>query len=247
MRKTTPANIKLTLYGKPIELELSAPAEKVTPVAILPALHRINNTFVETAVEVFVADGATISCQAGCGACCRQVVPLAEFEAYQIAGLVEQIPEPKRSAIKQRFADGCAKLDEIDWLGQLERMLAEGTTHEAVQTHALRYFHSGVACPFLEAESCSIHPVRPLACREYLVTSPAEHCRNPTPEHVKHIELKFQVSKIVRKLWRTNHIKDLDSVPMIYALKWVKRHPNQFPKKRGQDWLREFFNYLANP
>lgn len=148
MRKTTPANIKLTLYGKPIELELSAPAEKVTPVAILPALHRINNAVVETAVEVFVADNETISCQAGCGACCRQVVPLAEFEAYQIAGLVEQMPEPKRSAIKQRFADGCAKLDEIDWLGQLERMLAEGTTHEAVQTHALRYFHSGVACPF---------------------------------------------------------------------------------------------------
>ncbi|QSA99364.1 YkgJ family cysteine cluster protein [Methylomonas sp. EFPC1] len=247
MSKTTPANVKLTLYGKPIELKFSAPTEKVTPVAMLPALHRINNTFVETAVAAFVTDQETISCQAGCGACCRQVVPLAEFEAYQIAGVVEQLPEPRRSTVKQRFSDACEKLDAIQWLSRLEQMLAEGTNHEAVEQHALTYFQQGVPCPFLEAESCSIHPVRPLACREYLVTSPAEHCQNPTPEHVRHIELKFQVSKIVRKLWRTSHIKDLDSVPMIYALQWVKKHPNQFPKKRGEAWLREFFDYMANP
>jgi Fe-S-cluster containining protein len=34
-------------------------------------------------------------------------------------------------------------------------------------------------CPFLEDESCSIHPDRPLVCREYLVTSPAELCAGP--------------------------------------------------------------------
>ena len=39
-------------------------------------------------------------------------------------------------------------------------------------------------CPFLEEESCSIHPDRPLVCREYLVTSPAELCAGPTQEGV---------------------------------------------------------------
>ena len=42
----------------------------------------------------------------------------------------------------------------------------------------------GVPCPFLEDESCSIHPERPLVCREYLVTSPAALCAGPTQEGV---------------------------------------------------------------
>jgi hypothetical protein len=44
----------------------------------------------------------------------------------------------------------------------------------------VRYFLQGVACPFLEAESCGIHPDRPLACREYLVTS-RRPLRHPGP------------------------------------------------------------------
>ena len=46
------------------------------------------------------------------------------------------------------------------------------------------YFALGIPCPFLEEESCSIHPDRPLVCREYLVTSPAELCAGPTQEGV---------------------------------------------------------------
>ncbi|BBL57368.1 YkgJ family cysteine cluster protein [Methylomonas koyamae] len=247
MAQKVPAQVNLTLYGKPLELKFAVPADKVTPLGVLPALQQIDNQFVDTAVEAFVDRDRPISCRAGCGACCRQVVPLAEFEAYHIAAVVERLPEPRRSAVKQRFADGCAQLDRIGWLAQLQQQLQQGTTHDAVQSHALDYFRQNIACPFLEDESCSIHPERPLACREYLVTSPAEHCREPAPDTVEHIELKFQVSRLVRKLWHTGHITQPDSVPMIYALQWVKTHPNQFPKKRGPEWMQEFFAYLGKP
>jgi Fe-S-cluster containining protein len=239
-------NIKLTLYGKAIELVLSVPKKQVTPVNLLPALHEIDNKFVATAVEVFVEKNEAISCKAGCGACCRQPVPLAEFEAYQIASLVEQLPISRRTAIKKKFSEAYEKLESINWLKHLEELLENSATKEEIQTHALAYFYQNIACPFLEAESCSIYLDRPLACREYLVTSPAENCKKPTIETIKHIELKFQVSKIVRKLWKTSYTKDLDSVPMIYALEWVKKHPNKFDKKRGEKWLTEFFNYLSN-
>ena len=247
MSKKVTAQVNLTLYGQPVALQFAVPADKVTPLGVLPALQQIDNQFVDTAVAAFVGTDQAISCQAGCGACCRQVVPLAEFEAYHIAAVVERLPEPRRSAVKQRFADGCAQLDRIGWLEQLQQQLAQGATAETVQNHALDYFRQNIACPFLENESCSIHPERPLACREYLVTSPAEHCREPSPDTVNHIELKFQVSRLVRKLWHTGHITQPDSVPMIYALQWVKIHPNQFPKKRGPEWMQEFFDYLAKP
>lgn len=245
MKNEDVANIKLTLYGKAIELVLSVPTQQVTPVNLLPALHEIDNKFVATAVEVFVEKNENISCKAGCGACCCQPVPLAEFEAYQIARLVEQLPMPRRTAIKKKFAEACEKLDGINWLKHLEELFKNSASKEEIQAHALVYFYQNIACPFLEAESCSIYLNRPLACREYLVTSPAENCKTPTIETIKHIELKFQVSKIVRKLWKTSYTKDLDSVPMIYALEWVKKHPNKFSKKRGEKWLTEFFDYLS--
>jgi NADH:ubiquinone oxidoreductase subunit D len=49
------------------------------------------------------ASGATVSCKKGCGACCRQLVPVSEIEARQLKELVEQMPEPRRSEIWARF------------------------------------------------------------------------------------------------------------------------------------------------
>ncbi len=112
MAQKVPAQVNLTLYGKPLELKFAVPADKVTPLGVLPALQQIDNQFVDTAVEAFVDRDRPISCRAGCGACCRQVVPLAEFEAYHIAAVVERLPEPRRSAVKQRFADAAPS-----WIG----------------------------------------------------------------------------------------------------------------------------------
>ena len=245
MKNKTSAKINFTLYGKPITLNLSVPTKSVTLVNMLPVLHEIDNRFIATAVEVFVGENETISCKAGCGACCRQLVPLAEFEAYQIAILVEQLPEPRRTTVKKKFAAAGEKLQKITWFKRLADILENASSQEEVQKHALEYFYQNIPCPFLEAESCSIHLQRPLACREYLVTSPAENCQNPTIENIKHVELKFQVSKIVRQLWKTKNITVSDSVPMIYALEWVKKHPNKFSKKRGEAWLTEFLKYFS--
>lgn len=41
--------------------------------------------------------------------------------------------------------------------------------------------------PFLEDDACSIHPHRPSVCREYLVTSPAEHCAELGRKLVKRV------------------------------------------------------------
>ena len=39
-----------------------------------------------------------------------------------------------------------------------------------------RYFAAQIPCPLLEDERCSVYEERPLVCREYLVTTPAERC-----------------------------------------------------------------------
>lgn len=246
MKETVNANIQLNLYGKPVELNLSLPAEPVKPLRMLPVLQQITNKFVDTAIEAFMAADEEISCQAGCGACCRQPVPLSEPEVFQIAELVENLPELRRTAVKQKFADACQQLEKIDWFGRLDKVFTESSASkkEAIRNLALEYFTQQIACPFLENESCSIHPDRPLSCREFLVTSPAENCSHPTPENIKHVELKFKVSDIVRQFWKTENLPHASFVTMIYALEWVRQHSDKFSEKTGGDWLGEFFGQL---
>ena len=247
MKDFVNANIQIKLYGKPVELNLVVAGEPIKPTRMLPVLQQITNQFTDTAVEVFLGDGEKISCQAGCGACCRQPVPLAEIEAYQIADLVENLPEPQRTKIKQKFADACRELENINWFDRMENIYksTSPTKKEEVENLALEYFAKRIACPFLEAESCSIHQDRPLACREFLVTSPAENCQNPTPKNIKHVKMEFKISTLVRTLWKTENLPNMDVVTMIYALQWSKKHPDKFAEKPGGEWLQDFFNYLS--
>ena len=57
------------------------------------------------------------------------------------------------------------------------------------------YFRLGIACPFLESESCSIHRDRPLVCREYLVSSPSEHCADPVRGTIERVPLAGGLSR----------------------------------------------------
>ena len=64
----------------------------------------------------------------------------------------------------------------------------------ADQRRGAAWFGLGVACPFLEDESCGIHENRPLVCREYQVTSPSAVCSRLYREPVERVEMTVRVS-----------------------------------------------------
>ena len=162
----------LVIGGEPVDFELTVPSGPVAVEDVLPVIHGLSSLFAGRAAALAQAQGKTISCRAGCGACCRQLVPVAAAEARAIANLVKAMPEPRQAHVRKRFEDAIAALSESDVLDRMseptERRLELGVD----------YFRQGVACPFLEDEACSIHHDRPLSCREYLVTSSPEHCRS---------------------------------------------------------------------
>ena len=53
-------------------------------------------------LPLVAARGEAISCKAGCGACCRQLVPVSETEAHHLRDVVEAMPEPRRAAVTAR-------------------------------------------------------------------------------------------------------------------------------------------------
>lgn len=235
--------VALAVGGAPLELDMTIPQGKVKLRRMLPVFQQVSNTLTRLGEEGLEAQGQPISCKAGCGACCRQAVPIAETEAYAIRDLVEGMEDPKRSEIKRKFAEGAKHFHEIGWFDKAGKALAASMDEyvKAVDD----YFREGIACPFLENESCSIHPYRPVACREYMVTSPAENCSNPDGEGVNTVEHFLQVSNSVIKMSATLSENGLPYVPLIRALEWAENHAEIQAEMSGQEWAGKFFQNLT--
>jgi Fe-S-cluster containining protein len=232
----------LSIAGTPVELEVTVPAQPVRLTKMLPIFQQLTNAVVEVGVNRAEAAGERISCTKGCGACCRQLVPLAESEAYQLQELVNAMPEPRRTTMRARFAAAKAQLQAA---GLFTKILFPGELSvEEKRRLGLDYFGQGIACPFLEDESCSIHPDRPLACREYLVTSPAEHCAAPSAETVQCVEVSGSVARIVQRLTATRAVP---WVPLIAALDWAAEHPDPSAARSGPEWMQAVFQQLTKP
>jgi len=239
---TRSASLKMSIAGRPIEMEVQVPEGPAKPRQLLPLLQWLTNEVVDVACGQVAGEGKAISCRAGCGACCRQLVPVAPAEAYRLADLVERLPEPRRGEVRRRFHEAERRLAAA---GLLER-LAEPKSLPEDSLHAtgMEYFRLGIPCPFLEDESCSIHPDRPLSCREYLVTSPAEHCRRPTANTVEKVTLPIKISSSLLRLERGADEGLVPWAPLSLAPRWVENHPEPPPRHIGRELLDEVFSRI---
>lgn len=241
-REFITGNVTISINGEPVEMQLTVPASPVKPQRMLPLFQKMTNSFVQIGAESVEAGGEKISCKKGCAACCRQAVPLSEAEAFYIAELVENMDESRRAEIKSRFEKACERLHELDWFERMENF-ADLTPKER-ETLVMEHFYENIECPFLENESCSIHSDRPLACREYLVTSPAENCRKPTAHNIKPVPSLIKTSKIMRSTGGSKNMKNMDFITLTGALEWTKNNRDEFPVKTGKEWAADFFDEL---
>jgi Fe-S-cluster containining protein len=166
-------------------------------------------------------------------------VPVSEAEAHRIAALVEAMPEPRRSEVRARFDVAERRLQET----ALASRLVDMPDGKAVIEVGTRYFDLAVPCPFLEAESCSIHPDRPLRCREYFVTSPAAACAAMAPGAIHRVPLAGAPSKAL-------YAAGVQNTPegwllLTQALSFSERFPEPSPARPAPDWIGEVVGRLA--
>jgi Fe-S-cluster containining protein len=185
-------NFKIKISGQIIDANVQLPAEKIRPVDLLPILQGFSNAVVGASSE-----GAPITCRDGCAVCCRQPVPISETEALYLTKLIDDMEPERRAEILNRFDNIVSATKAAGIFDALRpEMLA---TVEQRHRAGTEYFKLGLACPFLENESCSIHKDRPLSCREYLVVSPAANCATLEPGSVDKIEMPVKLSYTLYK------------------------------------------------
>ncbi len=249
MTDTTPstptlrASTELVIGGNKLKLKLVVPTSDVPPESLLPTLHELSSLIVDGVVEKVEKQGAKISCKKGCAACCRQHVPISPAEARLLAAIVENMPESGRSIIKKRFAQALQRLRESGVMDQA--MNYHQLSKDETVAMAKEYFELGIACPFLENESCSVYPFRPLICREYLVISPARHCATLEEEHIKRLKLPVSVAATFSAMDGVHKKGENKYIPLIMALEWTEKHPDDCEVRPGTKWVQNFFADLS--
>jgi Fe-S-cluster containining protein len=241
---TARAAVKMTFGDDVFELVAEVPAEGAKPRHMLPMLRDVTEEVVARAVARSEAQGRPISCKAGCGACCRQLVPLSQTETHILRELVQDLPEARRREIERRFADARAKVEAAGLLDTLlEPKRLEGKSDDEFEAFHLAYFALGIPCPFLEDESCSIHPERPLICRQYLVTNPAEACATPSEATIAKLPLAANAD-VAMTLATGDPKSKFEWVPLVVALEWSELHPEDEEGVPGAQLLDTTFRAL---
>jgi Fe-S-cluster containining protein len=238
--------LRLAIGDLRIAHPITVPSAPVPASEVIPALQELVDAVVSTAEM-----GKTISCRKGCGACCRQLVPISRTEGERLLDLVDSLPAPRREAIVARFAAAAeqlaranladALLDPAKRAGTTDRELSQSDRELSVA-----YFAQHIACPFLEEESCSIHRDRPLVCREYLVTSPAELCAGATQEGVTPVAVP-KVSPAARGLEESR--PEVDTMgrwfPLALLMEWARTRQRGATRRPGPAWVQRFVQRIA--
>jgi Fe-S-cluster containining protein len=216
--------LELRVLGQPVVVESPRPPDPARLDQLLPLLRAIDNAAVDAAVRHAEAGGETVTCRKGCSACCRaQPVPVTPPEAYALLRLVEELPEPRRTEVKERFADRVRQLTDAGLTDSFLHRDPAATPADA-RTLAERYFSLGLVCPFLDDDACSIYPDRPFVCRQYLVTSPVELCSDPMNTPVKRVKMPIAAAGATLTVAEERIGTPQHTVPLTLALQYAEQH-----------------------
>jgi len=233
------------------DIALNTPAGRLTstvevptglvPVsAIVPLMRRLGEEAQALEEQQIVEAGRSISCKKGCAACCRMLVPLSAPEAFALRDYVQTLPEAERQRIHRRLEETETALSKE---GLWPKLIEMGETTEPPDDAALEpinraYYALRLPCPFLEQEVCSIYEQRPAACRELLVTSPAEWCKDLVANPVQPIPVPVRIGPALGLLWGELTGTPPRLIPLATAVAWAERHQaeNQ-PRWQGTQLL----------
>ena len=102
-KPTIDADFQLKIGDRQVPISVAVPDYDVAAVELIPVYQAITDKVVSNNAQESEANGKAISCRAGCGSCCNQMVPVTLLEAEHLSKVVKRMPEPKQSRVRQRF------------------------------------------------------------------------------------------------------------------------------------------------
>src|SRR5262249_11034980 len=147
---------------------------------------------------VLQEQGGSVSCRAGCAACCRQLVVVSPLEAIAIERHVRSAERAQRRRWEEALVPHSRAVSQRPSLmRRLQRFRTANGHPSPEEGDALEreYRAARIPCPFLDRERCTIYPARPFACREHYVVTPPELCASD-PDAVRMPPTRFEFRAI---------------------------------------------------
>jgi Fe-S-cluster containining protein len=229
MTMTLPAerfHVSLQTPAGPMATEISVPTGFVPVTSIVPLMRQLGEQAQGLEEEQARLRGESISCRNGCAACCRMLVPLSPPEVFALQASLDHLPAEQQPRLRARLEAAKLRLQESGLWEQLQAVSESPTapTDEQLEPLNQAYYALRLPCPFLEDEHCSIYEDRPAACRELLVTSPAEFCDDLTDPRIRPLPLSLRIGTALGLLWADLTQTAARLVPLPIALDWAIRH-----------------------
>lgn len=201
-----------------LRTSLRIPSEKMGLSDLARSVLRLDDELVALGVKKHLPIVGPPSCKKGCTSCCDQLVPISIPEAFMMHDLVSGLSEARQEEVLTRVVDAEAVLEGLG----VDAFSLTDTSDQSVRQLLVQYHRSGVRCPFLENESCSIYASRPASCREYLVSSPAENCAKIGEAIVTRIPLSIRMAHALSGVAARVLGNDPILLPLTFAINWAE-------------------------
>jgi len=222
-----PLNLTVQTISGELDAHVTVPTGFIPITEIVPVMRSLGEQAQALEVAKAVQSGKDISCKKGCSACCQRImVPISPPEAFALAEMMDRLPLDHRDRIEARLTTIRQRLKEAELLESLQE-LAESPQQRSdqdIDPINRAYYALRLPCIFLENDACSIYEHRPAACREYLVTSPAEWCQDTEKNPVQQLPIPLRAGTVLALLWADLTGGPVRLIPLPVAFQWVQHH-----------------------
>ena len=177
----TVLDCRLSCLGAELALRVQVPDARASLADVVPLARSICDLLTGLVERDAAARGLTISCRKGCGDCCTNyLVPMTAPEAFRLLDDLGALGDGERRRLEAAFTAAAGRL-EASGLCEVYRGMdpADADSPRRQRDLAGKWWSANrFPCPLLRDAACSHYPLRPMPCREFLVTSPPDNCRN---------------------------------------------------------------------
>jgi Fe-S-cluster containining protein len=231
---------------KDISLVADVPDKRMRLADLVPLAIEISDLLRPLAVEQAVAEGKTIPCSKGCDACCRRLmISILPAEAAYLIDVVRDLPTNPRQAVLKKFDAAAKKIAGSRMRAHTSQMNVSDAqqTKEFEKNLAPLWAEAVSDCPFLVDHACSIYENRPIVCRDYMVTSPAENCLN---YHAQRLPMFVAVADALKSVSAQLEGQEQgQTVVMLQLFAWHSFNQSRAQRTwRGPDMVKKFFKEL---
>jgi Fe-S-cluster containining protein len=183
-----------------LRFSISLVSRPVPLSELVPMACQLSQAIVDATSRRIEESDSRIACRKGCDACCSYLVPISPAEAYHIRDEIFKLSQLEQKTLFRSCQHTTRQL--IDH--RIPDALFSPTQEHEERLEILSdwYRELNLPCPFLVNHACCIYDFRPLACREYLVTSHPSKCRSESTERSARIPMPLRIAEVLAETCR---------------------------------------------